>query len=68
MNSKNFKYLAFALALPLLTAVVWVVWVLLLPSFRTHFLNAVSKKVERRIQKKRKTKGLRKASAKKNKR
>lgn len=65
MNSKNFKYVAFALALPLLTAIVWLVWVLLLPSVRIHFLNAVSKKVERRIKKKRKTKGLRKFAAKK---
>lgn len=65
--SKNSKYIAFALFLPLLTAVVWVIWVLLLPSIREHFLHSVSSQVERNIlkNKKRKTKGLRRASNKK---
>ncbi|UUG69291.1 membrane protein [Arthrobacter phage ScienceWizSam] len=65
--SKNTKYVAFALFLPVLTAVVWVIWVLLLPSIRDHFLRSVSKKVERKIlkNKKRKTKGLRRAINKK---
>ncbi|QXO13205.1 membrane protein [Arthrobacter phage DevitoJr] len=65
--SKNTKYVAFALFLPVLTAVVWVIWVLLLPSIRDHFLRSVSHKVERKIlkNKKRKTKGLRRAINKK---
>ncbi|ASM62324.1 hypothetical protein SEA_NIGHTMARE_48 [Arthrobacter phage Nightmare] len=65
--SKNTKYVAFALFLPVLTAVVWVVWALLLPSIKDHFLRSVSKKVERNIlkNKKRKTKGLRRAINKK---
>lgn len=65
--SKNSKYIAFALFLPLLTAVVWVIWVLLLPSIREHFLHSVSSQVERNIlkNKKRKTKGLRRAHNKK---
>jgi hypothetical protein len=46
---KNTKYLVFGLTLPLLTAIVWVIWVLLLPSIREHFLHTVSTKVERNI-------------------
>jgi Na+/proline symporter len=65
MNSKTFKYLAFALAMPILTALVWVIWVLLLPALREHFLHTVSNKVERKLNKKRKTKGLRPYTAKK---
>ena len=67
MNTKSSRYIAifFAIALPILTVVVWVIWVLLLPAFRDHFLNTVSRKVERKLNKKRKTKGLRKFTSKK---
>jgi hypothetical protein len=66
MNKKS-TYLVLGLAMPLLTVLVWVIWVLLLPSIRAHFLHSVSTKVERNIlkNKKRRTKGLRKASSKK---
>ncbi len=69
MNSKTSKHLAifFAIAMPILTILVWVIWVLLLPAFRDHFLNSVSRKVERKLNKKRKTMGLRIYSAKKGK-
>lgn len=67
MNTKSSKHLAifFAIAMPILTLLVWVIWVLLLPSFRGHFLSTVSRKVERKLNKKRKTKGLRKFTSKK---
>jgi hypothetical protein len=54
---KNTKYLVFGLTLPLLTAIVWVIWVLLLPSIREHFLHTVSTKVERNILNNKKRKG-----------
>lgn len=67
MNTKSSKHLAifFAIALPILTIMVWIIWVLLLPAFRDHFLNTVSRKVERKLNKKRKTKGLRVHTSKK---
>jgi hypothetical protein len=52
--NKNVKHLA--IALPLLTLVVWVVWVILRPSIREHFLSTVSEKVERNILKDKKRK------------
>lgn len=63
----NKHYILLAILFPVLTAVVWVIWVLLLPGFREHFLNVVSSRVERSIlkNKKRKTKGLRPATSKK---
>lgn len=67
MNTKSSKHLAIllAIALPILTVVVWVIWVLLLPAFRDQFLNTVSRKVERKLNKKRKTRGLRIHTSKK---
>lgn len=50
--SKNLKYLV--IAMPILTVVVWLIWVLLLPSIREHFLHTVSTKVEQNILKNKK--------------
>jgi hypothetical protein len=68
MNKNTIAYIAIALALPVLTVVVWLIWVFVLPAFKNHFLNIVSSRVEKILygeQKKRKTKGLRPATAKK---
>jgi hypothetical protein len=65
MNTKTFKYLALIIV-PILTIVVWVIWFLLLPQFRGHFLKTVSSVVERNFTtKKRKSKGLRPHTSKK---
>lgn len=65
MNTKSVKTLALILV-PILTIVVWVVWVLLLPQFRGKFLSAASSLVERNLtSKKRKSVGLRRHTAKK---
>jgi len=68
--NKNLKYVAFALALPVLTVVVWLIWVFIIPAIKDRFLYVVSSHTEKLIygEPKRKTKGLRKAAAKKNKR
>jgi len=67
--NKNVKHLTimFAILMPVITALVWVIWVLLLPAFRDHFLHTVSEKVEKNILKnqKRRSKGLRLGSMKK---
>jgi hypothetical protein len=67
--NKNVKHLAIVsvILLPVITVLVWVIWALLLPSFRDHFLHTVSTKVEKNILKnqKRRSKGLRVGSMKK---
>jgi len=66
--NKNVKHLTiiFAILMPIITVFVWLIWALLLPAFRDHFLSKVSEKVEKNILKnqKRRTKGLRLASKK----
>lgn len=57
---KNLKYLV----MPILTVVVWLIWVLLLPSIREHFLHTVSTKVERNILKNKKRRANSKKAAK----
>lgn len=54
--NKNFKYLAFAIALPLLTLIVWLVWTFMIPAMKNHFLNSVSRRVEKMLPKERRSK------------
>lgn len=57
---KNFKYVALIM-LPLLTIMVWLIWVFLIPAFKKDFLERAGRFVDKTIltEKKRRTKGFR---------